>query len=47
MTPLTLEAALAVPKELESRSEERDRVRRQAIERARYESDLARRRYMC
>ena len=46
VTPLTLEVALAVQKELESRSEECDRLRRQAIERARYESDLARRRYM-
>ena len=37
---------LAVQKELESRSEESDRLRHQAVERARYESDLARRRYM-
>jgi DNA invertase Pin-like site-specific DNA recombinase len=46
VTPVTLEVALAVQKELESRSEESDRLRRQAVERARYESDLARRRYM-
>jgi hypothetical protein len=38
--------ALAVQKELESRSDENDRLRRQAVERAHYESDLARRRYM-
>jgi DNA invertase Pin-like site-specific DNA recombinase len=46
VTPVTLEVALAVQKELENRSEESDRLRRQAVERARYESDLARRRYM-
>jgi hypothetical protein len=46
VTPVTLEVALAVQKELESRSEESDRLRRQAVEQARYESDLARRRYM-
>lgn len=46
VTPLTLEVALAVQKELESRSEESDRLRMQAVEQARYESDLARRRYM-
>lgn len=46
VTPVTLAVALAVQKELESRSEDGDRLRRQAVERARYESDLARRRYM-
>ena len=46
VTPVTLAVALAVQKELESRSEDSDRLRRQAVERARYESDLARRRYM-
>ena len=46
VTPVTLKVALAVQKELESRSEESDRLRRQAVEQARYESDLARRRYM-
>jgi len=46
VTPVTLEVALAVQKELESRSDENDRLRRQAVERAHYESDLARRRYM-
>jgi DNA invertase Pin-like site-specific DNA recombinase len=46
VTPLTLEVALAVQEELEHRAEECDRLRRQEVERARYESDLARRRYM-
>ena len=46
VTPVTLEVALAVQRELENRSEESDRLRHQAVERARYESDLARRRYM-
>ncbi len=46
VTPVTLEVALAVQKELESRSEESDQLRRQTVEQARYESDLARRRYM-
>jgi hypothetical protein len=46
VTPFTLEVALAVQKELESRSEDSDRLRLQAVEQARYESDLTRRRYM-
>jgi DNA invertase Pin-like site-specific DNA recombinase len=46
MTPLALELACAVQKELESRLEETDRLRRQQVERARYEVDLARRRYL-
>jgi DNA invertase Pin-like site-specific DNA recombinase len=46
VTPMTLELALQVQKELESRSAEHDTMRRQEVERARYESDLARRRYM-
>jgi DNA invertase Pin-like site-specific DNA recombinase len=46
VTPVTLQVALAVQKELESRSEESDRLRLQAVERARYETELARRRYM-
>jgi DNA invertase Pin-like site-specific DNA recombinase len=46
VTPVTLEVALAVQEELESRSDERDRLHRQELERARYETDLARRRYM-
>jgi hypothetical protein len=46
ITPVTLEVAMAVQKELDNRSAESDQLRHQAIERARYESDLARRRYM-
>ncbi|MDG0836295.1 hypothetical protein EXH51_26670 [Pelomonas saccharophila] len=46
VTPMTLELALQVQKELESRSAEHDAMRRQEVERARYECDLARRRYM-
>lgn len=46
VTPVTLEVALAVQKELESRCDESDRLRHQEVERARYEADLARRRFM-
>lgn len=46
VTPMTLEVALAVQKEIDSRAEETDRLRRQEVERASYETDLARRRYM-
>jgi len=45
MTPLSLEIALAVGDELRARVEEVDRLRRQEIEHARYEADLAERRY--
>ncbi len=45
MTPLSLEIALAVGDELRARIEEVDRLRRQEIEHARYEADLAERRY--
>ena len=46
VTPMTLEVALAVQKELDSRAEETDRLQRQEVERASYETDIARRRYM-
>jgi DNA invertase Pin-like site-specific DNA recombinase len=46
VTPLTLEVALAVQKELESRGDESDRLRRREVEQARYATDLARQRYM-
>jgi hypothetical protein len=46
VTPLTLEVALVVQKELESRCDETERLRLQEVERARYQSDLARRRFM-
>jgi DNA invertase Pin-like site-specific DNA recombinase len=46
VTPRTLEVALQVQKELESRSAEAEQLRQHEVERARYESELARRRYM-
>jgi hypothetical protein len=46
MQPATLEVALAVQHELEQRLEEADRLRRQRVERARYEADLAQHRFM-
>jgi DNA invertase Pin-like site-specific DNA recombinase len=46
VTPMTLELALQVQRELESRSAECDATRGREVERARYECDLARRRYM-
>jgi len=46
VTPLTLEVALSVQKELQQRFDETDRIRRQQVERAKYEANLAKRRYM-
>ena len=46
VTPVTLEVALAVQQELQSRLEEGDRLRQQQVERSRYEAELARRRYL-
>ncbi len=46
LTPLNLDVALAVEQELQSRLDEADTLRHQQVERARYEADLARRRYM-
>jgi DNA invertase Pin-like site-specific DNA recombinase len=46
VTPVTLEVALAVQQELQGRIDDVDRLRRQQVERARYEADLARHRYM-
>jgi len=46
MTPLAIEVALAVQQELVARSAEADRLRRQQVERARYEADLAERRFL-
>ncbi len=46
VTPVALEVALTVQQELIARSEEVDRLRRQKVERARYEVELAQRRYM-
>jgi len=44
--PVTLELAFAVQAELQTRLEEVDQLRRQEVERARYEADLARNRFM-
>lgn len=46
VSPVALEATLAVQQELQSRLEEADRLRSLHVERARYEADLARRRFM-
>jgi len=46
LTPLAIEAALAVSAELKSRAAEADRIRAAAVERARYTADAARRRYL-
>ena len=46
MTPMTVDIALAVQREIEARIGETDTLRRTQLERARYEAELARRRYM-
>ena len=46
VTPMTLEVALQVQAELESRTQEANVLRHQRVERVRHESDLARRRFM-
>ena len=46
VTPQALEMALAVQNELEVRLKEADQLRRQQVERAQYEADQARLRYM-
>lgn len=46
VTPLALDVALSVHEELQARLEEADRLRQQQVERARYDTELARRRYM-
>jgi DNA invertase Pin-like site-specific DNA recombinase len=46
MTPMTLDVTLAVQRELEDRAAETDTLRRQHLERTRYDAELARRRYM-
>jgi len=46
MTPLALDVALAVQQELQSRIDEADELRRKQVEQARFEADLARRRYL-
>jgi len=46
MTPLAIEVALGVQQELASRQEEADQLRRQHVERAKYEAELAQRRFL-
>jgi hypothetical protein len=46
VTPLTLEVALQVQRELENRFNEADNLRKQQVQRAQYEANLARRRFM-
>lgn len=46
VNPLALDVTLAVQCELETRWEETDRLRRTQVERARYEAELARRRFL-
>src|SRR5580658_10780816 len=46
VNPVTLDVALAVQQELQARMEEADHLRKQQVERARYEADLAQRRYL-
>jgi DNA invertase Pin-like site-specific DNA recombinase len=46
LTPLTLETALAVQDEVQTRLDQADRLRGQLVERRRYEAELARRRFM-
>jgi len=46
VNPVTLDIALTVQQELQARLDESDRLRRQHVERARYEAELAQRRYM-
>jgi DNA invertase Pin-like site-specific DNA recombinase len=46
MTPLSIEVALGVQQELATRQEEADRLRRQHVERAKYEAELAQRRFL-
>jgi len=46
VNPVTLDVALTVQQELQTRLDEVDRLRKQQVERARYEAELAQRRYM-
>jgi hypothetical protein len=46
MTPVAVQVALSVQQEIQSRIEEADRLRLIQVERARYEVNLAQRRYM-
>ena len=46
VAPLALEVTLSVQQELQARIEEVDKLRKKQVERARYEADLAQRRYL-
>lgn len=46
VTPLALEVTLAVQQELQTRRDEADALRKQQVERARYEAELGRARFM-
>jgi hypothetical protein len=46
VNPVTLDVALTVQQEFEARLDETDRLRKQHVDRARYEAELAQRRYM-
>jgi DNA invertase Pin-like site-specific DNA recombinase len=46
VNPVSLDVALMVQQELQTRLDESDRLRKQHVERARYEAELAQRRYM-
>lgn len=46
LSPLAVEAALAVSAELDARAADADRMRAAAVQRAQYRADLARRRYL-
>ena len=46
ITPLALEVTLTVQQEIQARLDEVDRLHKKAVERARYEADLAQRRYL-
>jgi DNA invertase Pin-like site-specific DNA recombinase len=46
INPITLDVALAVQQELQAQLEEGDRLRGQQVDRVRYETELAQRRYM-
>jgi hypothetical protein len=46
LTPTAIDLTLAVQKEIERRADESDRLRHRQVERAQYEADQARQRYM-
>lgn len=46
VNPVTLEVALSVQKEIQSRLEEVRKLRKQKVEKSKYEADIARRRFM-